>query len=157
MEAEEAAKASKQATKQAAKAAKQSTKQLTKQANKAARQATVAPVEESAEIRAAREAVCMFCMDAHRSVAFECGHVCICENCYDHAQHKGCPLCVNACRRGDLLWPDAQQTPPTCANVGCVAVFPELLCTGCKKMTCRACTMSCCCKKKGDRRKLFWS
>lgn len=183
MEAEEAAKVASQSAKQAAKAAK-AAKKTANAAKKATTTATAAVAtvgddvnllsvavpsvtvdvyEESDEVRAARMAVCVVCMDAHVSVAFECGHVCVCENCYDHARLKGCPLCIRGSsivamvgRPSDLLWPDAQQTPPTCANVGCVAVFPQLLCTGCKKATCTACTAPCRCKR-GQRRKLFWS
>ena len=45
------------------------------------------------------ENLCIFCCQERRNIAFGCGHMCYCSNCYDKAKISGkndCPICRKA-------------------------------------------------------------
>lgn len=102
------------------------------------------------------ERLCAVCMDAHVAVMINaCGHVVLCEDCYDRTDMKHCPLCQGgqSCA-GTVVWPQADERPPVCKK--CTAMFPMNRCV-CNVMTCGACG-PCRCKrgKHATPHKLFW-
>jgi hypothetical protein len=98
------------------------------------------------------EKVCVVCMDAHVAVAINaCGHVVLCEDCYERTDLKRCPVCQQGECMGTAVWPQADERPPGCKK--CASVFPNLRCA-CGTMTCEPCGPCKC--KKGKARKLFW-
>lgn len=102
------------------------------------------------------EKLCTVCMDAHVAVMINaCGHVVLCEDCYDRTDMKHCPLCQGGqtCT-GTVVWPQADERPPVCKK--CTAMFPTHRCA-CSVMTCGACG-PCRCKrgKQTAPHKLFW-
>jgi hypothetical protein len=115
---------------------------------KAARAATTTTVQQ----QQIPEKLCVVCMDAHVAVQINaCGHVMLCEDCYDRADMKTCPMCQTSCA-GTVVWPQADERPPTCKK--CTDMFPNLRCT-CGTMTCEPCGPCKC--KKGKARKMFWA
>jgi hypothetical protein len=178
IEAEEAAKGAKKSAKQAAKQsakAAQAAKQEARKARRAASATAAAAAADNAalaaaqtaaltspDVRAALDASCIVCIDNHAAMAFACGHVNVCEHCYDSGALKGCPTCHQGVleegevgRRADLVWPDAKAVPPTCTACS-VAFFPQVFCIECKSKTCTPCGKRCKCKAAAVR-KLFWS
>lgn len=102
------------------------------------------------------EKLCTVCMDAHVAVMINaCGHVILCEDCYDRTDMKHCPLCQSGqtCT-GTVVWPQADERPPMCKK--CACMFPTGRCA-CGVMTCGSCG-PCRCKrsKKEKPSKLFW-
>jgi hypothetical protein len=98
------------------------------------------------------EKVCSVCMDAHVAVAINaCGHVALCEDCYDRTDIKRCPVCQQGECMGTVVWPQADERPPGCRK--CTRAFPNLRCA-CGTMTCEPCGPCQC--RKGKARKLFW-
>lgn len=98
------------------------------------------------------EKLCAICLDAHVAVMSNvCGHVMLCEDCYDRTDMKKCPMCQTSCA-GIIVWPQADERPPACKK--CTDMFPNLRCT-CGTMTCEPCGPCKC--KKGKARKMFWA